>query len=80
MTRALSRTKSDDWTQRLHQIISCCSDADTRRSRRAAQALSRIREGTYGYCMGCGLQIPEREMELKPERRYCARCQPKDAG
>ena len=41
----------------------------------ARQAMRRMKEGRYGYCMGCGMLIPAREIELRPERRYCARCQ-----
>ena len=42
---------------------------------RARQAMRRMREGRYGYCLACGMQMPTREIDLRPERRHCARCQ-----
>lgn len=80
MATAVSRSKLGNGAQRLRQIISRCSGIDPQRGRLAEQALSRIKEGTYGYCMRCGMQIPEREMESIPERRYCYHCQKKKAA
>ena len=74
MSTALSRSKLGDAAQRLHQIIARCS-TDAGRCRLAEEALSRIGEGIYGYCMRCGMQIPERDMDLMPERKCCPRCQ-----
>ena len=42
---------------------------------KARHAMRRMREGRYGYCLACGMQMPAREIELRPERRHCARCQ-----
>ena len=41
----------------------------------AREAMHRMKEGRYGYCVACGMQMPARDIELRPERRYCARCQ-----
>ena len=39
------------------------------------QALMRIDEGTYGVCVRCGKEIPERRLEALPTARYDAECQ-----
>src|SRR2546423_4705737 len=39
------------------------------------QALMRIEEGTYGVCVRCGKEIPERRLEALPTARYDADCQ-----
>ena len=39
------------------------------------QALMRIEEGTYGVCVRCGREIPERRLEAVPTARYDAECQ-----
>jgi DnaK suppressor protein len=39
------------------------------------QALLRIEEGTYGTCVRCGKDIPERRLEALPTARYDAECQ-----
>ncbi|PYS96718.1 MAG: RNA polymerase-binding protein DksA [Acidobacteria bacterium] len=39
------------------------------------QALMRIEEGTYGICVRCGKEIPERRLEAVPTARYDAECQ-----
>ena len=77
MAIVLSKLKWDDAAQRLRQIVSQCSESSSSRRRHAAQALTRIKEGTYGYCMRCGMQIPERAMELRPDRQNCLRCESK---
>jgi DnaK suppressor protein len=39
------------------------------------QALMRIEEGSYGVCVRCGKEIPERRLEALPTARYDAECQ-----
>lgn len=34
-------------------------------------ALSRVDEGTYGTCEGCGEPIPEERLEAQPAARFC---------
>ncbi len=38
-------------------------------------ALSRIKQGTYGWCADCGEAIPMERLEAIPEARYCLHCQ-----
>jgi DnaK suppressor protein len=39
------------------------------------QALMRMKEGSYGLCVGCGKPIEERRLEAVPTARYDAACQ-----
>ncbi|NPB04848.1 MAG: TraR/DksA family transcriptional regulator [Aquificae bacterium] len=37
-------------------------------------ALEKIKNGTYGICEGCGVEIPEERLCAIPWTRYCAKC------
>ena len=37
-------------------------------------ALARIREGTYGNCVGCGNEIDPRRLEVLPWSKFCIMC------
>ena len=37
-------------------------------------ALEKIKNGTYGICEGCGVEIPEERLCAIPWTRYCASC------
>jgi DnaK suppressor protein len=37
-------------------------------------ALARIAAGTYGRCSGCGTEIPEERLELRPFATSCVAC------
>lgn len=45
------------------------------RARRLADALERLREGTYGICEECGGQISGARVRAIPEAATCVRCQ-----
>ncbi len=38
-------------------------------------ALSRIREGSYGECVNCGNEIEPKRLEAVPWARHCLKCQ-----
>ena len=40
-------------------------------------ALSRIREGSFGQCISCGNEINAKRLEAVPWTRYCIACQEK---
>lgn len=50
---------------------------ESARLREIADALERIRRGTYGECEGCGKDIPRKRLEVFPSARYCVDCQSK---
>jgi len=39
------------------------------------EAISRIEDGTYGTCEGCGKQIDHNRLEVVPQARLCLKCQ-----
>jgi RNA polymerase-binding transcription factor DksA len=48
---------------------------DPVRALRAVEALERMEAGVYGYCVACGMKIPEARLEERPERRHCTACE-----
>lgn len=42
------------------------------------RALDRIRNNTYGICLGCGKPIPEARLEFIPFAALCVECQEKE--
>ena len=50
---------------------------DRRRARLAvlAAALRRLAEGDYGYCLGCGEDIPEKRLDIDAAFTLCIHCQ-----
>ena len=43
-------------------------------ARRIDAALARIAEGSYGECLECGEDIPEKRLELDPTAPLCISC------
>jgi DnaK suppressor protein len=39
------------------------------------QALARIEEGTYGFCLNCGNAMNEKRLTAIPWSRHCVECQ-----
>jgi len=39
------------------------------------EALERIEEGSYGYCLNCGQEVQPKRLEAIPWARYCITCQ-----
>lgn len=50
-------------------------DRDAQELRRIDNALVRIKEGTFGYCVDCGLDIPFGRLQAEPTAARCVRCQ-----
>lgn len=42
--------------------------------RRVEAAIRRIDEGEYGYCIGCGDEIPAKRLAVDPIISMCLRC------
>lgn len=42
--------------------------------RRIEEALQRIDEGGYGYCLACGEQISEGRLRIDPAATHCIEC------
>jgi len=55
-------------------LLRLAQDADSARATRAIEALERMQAGAYGYCIACGMKMPEASLESRPERRRCSSC------
>lgn len=50
-------------------------DRGSRRLRDINAALRRIEEGSFGECIDCGQEIPEKRLEAIPWASRCVRCE-----
>ena len=50
------------------------SERADRRLWEVEQALARMRDGTYGYCVGCGAGIPLQRLRAVPATANCVAC------
>ena len=50
------------------------SEVQRRKIRDIDAALERLEQGEYGVCLGCGEDIPEKRMQVRPFSRYCVEC------
>jgi RNA polymerase-binding transcription factor len=57
--------------------IDAALEAMRRQRAEVLAALGRAREGVYGKCVDCGLQVPEGRLEARPEASRCVACQAK---
>ena len=66
-----------DWAEKSHEewIFIKKNSFDMALLRDIEEALERLRDGTYGICMDCGLPISRRRLEALPWARYCVSCQ-----
>ncbi len=49
-------------------------DRERKLIRKITQALGRIKEGEYGYCEACGVEIGLRRLEARPTATLCIDC------
>jgi RNA polymerase-binding transcription factor DksA len=84
--RAQLESQRAECAQQREQALAECAQSvpDPVAQRRAADlqvtlgeidaALARIEAGTYGRCTGCGADIPEERLELRPFASRCVAC------
>lgn len=85
---AKSRTAEEETTDELTQDIAdkavssytrefLYSLNDTERNTliQIDQALGRIEDGSYGYCMNCGVPMSEKRLNAVPWTPHCVECQ-----
>ncbi len=46
-----------------------------RRRQSIDEALTRLREGTYGMCAECGVEVSEKRLQVVPFAKLCVACQ-----
>jgi DnaK suppressor protein len=57
------------------EISSRAAEFESRELAAIDDALSRMREGRYGVCEGCGDNISLARLQALPDATYCIRCQ-----
>jgi len=48
-----------------------------RRRQAIDESLNRLRDGTYGMCAECGIEISEKRLQAVPFAKLCVECQSK---
>ena len=68
---------SGDWAGKSHDewIFLQKNNVDTELLREIEDALVRLRDGSYGTCMDCGISISRKRLDAVPWARYCVTCQ-----
>ena len=68
---------SADWAEKSHEewIFLQKNNFDMALLREVEGALERLRDGTYGTCMECGMPVARKRLEALPWARYCVTCQ-----
>ena len=56
------------------EMLDRLSNRDMLILREIDYALEKIKNGTYGICEGCGIEIPEERLCAIPWTRFCAKC------
>jgi DnaK suppressor protein len=57
------------------EFLYSLTDADRNTVQQIDQALARIDEGTYGFCLNCGNPLNEKRLTAIPWSRHCVDCQ-----
>ena len=66
-----------DWAEKSHEewIYLQKNNSEVALLREVEGALERLREGTYGTCLDCGMPLSRKRLEALPWARYCVTCQ-----
>lgn len=65
----------DAVTHYTREFLLSLSDLDRRQLMHVDEALTRVKEGSYGECLMCGEMIKPARLSAIPWARYCVRCQ-----
>ncbi|MFF7855111.1 TraR/DksA C4-type zinc finger protein [Streptomyces sp. NPDC007904] len=60
-------------------LMSHQKDAIRRALKEIDEAFARLRDGTYGTCLGCSKPVPPERLEILPHTRHCVACQSRAA-
>ncbi|MBI3895327.1 MAG: TraR/DksA family transcriptional regulator [Acidobacteria bacterium] len=68
---------SADWAEKTHEewIFLQKNNIEVALLREIEGALERLRDGTYGACLDCGMPMSRKRLEALPWARYCVTCQ-----
>ena len=75
----LSEPGDDDWDEQAtessgDEVLEEVGDVTLEEIAQIKLALSRIEEGKYGDCIGCGRPIAEARLEALPHATHCVKC------
>jgi len=59
------------------EFLYSLSDADRKQLLMINEALNRIEESNYGFCLRCGRKIATKRLDVIPWAKYCIECQEK---
>ena len=72
---AVEKDFAEQATQRENEDVLTALDQDAKAIvMQIDNALLRIKDGTFGKCLECGKDIPEKRLELVPYAEYCVDC------
>ena len=57
------------------EFLYSLNDSERNTIQQIDQALSRIDDGTYGFCLNCGNPMSEKRLTAIPWSRHCVDCQ-----
>jgi len=80
MTTTMSFSLMGHRQAALHRLVFRCKEEEPMRAIRAVEALRRMEAGDYGYCLACGMKLPEASLEARPERSHCSGCEAGASG
>ena len=66
-----------DWAEKSHQewLFLHTNSLNLALLREIEGALERLRDGTFGTCMDCGMPLSRKRLEALPWARYCVTCE-----
>ncbi|WP_299726368.1 TraR/DksA family transcriptional regulator [uncultured Endozoicomonas sp.] len=75
----VTRKNSADWSEQAQErendeVMDALGNEAVMELRKINKALDRINEGEYGYCDGCGQEIPGQRLKVMPYADYCVGC------
>ena len=57
------------------EFLYSLNDSERNTAQQIDQALDRIEDGTYGFCLNCGTPMNEKRLTAIPWSRHCGDCQ-----
>jgi DnaK suppressor protein len=58
----------------MDEVLESLGDAGRREVEDIRGALARLDEGSYGVCVGCGVDIPPGRLAALPSTAWCVQC------
>ncbi|MFD5482510.1 TraR/DksA family transcriptional regulator [Streptomyces hawaiiensis] len=76
-TSRLAQLRALDETERSSDdhLLSAQKTAMERVLEEIEEAFTRIDDGIYGRCVGCGKPVPAERLDILPYTRHCVACQ-----